>query len=99
MKKSYSKDGKTCRVTFRLPADACQETDGICVAGEWNGWDALAHSMKKAKDGSFSLTLPLPANAEYQFRYVADGWLWQNDPQADGYVANGLGEENGLVVT
>ncbi len=98
MKKQYSRDKSTCKVTFRLPAEACKGVAGVCVAGDWNGWKAEANSMKKGKDGSFSLTLALPAGAEYQFRYVADGTWWQNDPEADRYVGNGLGEENSVVI-
>lgn len=54
--------------------------------------------MKRLKDGSFSATLFLKPNAEYEFRLLLDGLSWENDPQADKYVKNVYGGENSVVV-
>jgi 1,4-alpha-glucan branching enzyme len=50
---------------------------GACVAGTFNGWDTIAHPMRKLEGGWWSTMLHLPPG-EYQFRYIADG-QWYTD--------------------
>jgi 1,4-alpha-glucan branching enzyme len=95
IKKSYSKSGHTCRVTFRLPAEVNAETAGL--AAEFNDWNAEANPMNRLKDGSFSLSLSLPTGQSYRFRYLLDGERWENDWQADAYVPNVYGSEDSVV--
>jgi len=95
LKKSYSKTGNYCRVTFKLPAEVGAETATLC--GDFNEWDVTAHPMKKLKDGSFSVTLSVPAGQTYSFRYLLDGDRWENDWEPDGYQPNEHGEDNSLV--
>ena len=54
--------------------------------------------MKRLKNGSFTTTLVLRRNKEYQFRYLLDGLQWENDWKADKYVTNRYGSENSVVV-
>jgi 1,4-alpha-glucan branching enzyme len=96
MKKTYTKTGNTCRVTFSLPAAVGAETAAVC--GEFNGWDQEKHPMKRRKNGSFSTTLSLPAGVEYRFRYLVDGEKWENDWEADKYLPNDFGSEDSVVV-
>ncbi len=96
LKKSYTKTGRKCRVTFKLPAGVQAETAALC--GEFNAWDATATPMKRLKDGSFSATVFLPANQTYRFRYLLDGERWENDWQADEYVPNQYGSDDSVVV-
>ncbi len=97
LKKNYSKTGNVCRVTFKLPADVGAETAALC--GEFNDWDHSANPMKRLKDGSFSVTMSLEPDHSYRFRYWLDGTRWENDWQADAYVANEYGSEDSLVIT
>jgi hypothetical protein len=53
--------------------------------------------MTRRKDGSFSLTLSLPAGQQYRYRYLLNGDRWENDPAADGYVPNHYGSDDSLV--
>ncbi len=53
--------------------------------------------MKKLKDGSFSLTISLDAGQSYRFRYLLDNERWENDWDADAYVANQYGAEDSLL--
>ena len=62
LKKSYSKTGNICRVTFKLPAEVGAET--AVLLGEFNEWDAESNQMRKLKDGSFSATVSLPAGRD-----------------------------------
>ncbi len=95
LKKSYSKTGQFCRVTFQLPPELQVETAALC--GEFNEWDPESHPMKRRKDGKFSTTLSLKAGQEYRFKYVLDGNHWENDSSADGYVPNGFSSEDSLL--
>ena len=95
IKKSYSKTRKFCRVTFKLAPEG--EAGEASLCGEFNGWDPSANKMKKLKDGSFSATLSLEADKSYRFRYLIDGETWENDAEADEYVANDFGTEDAVV--
>lgn len=95
IRKSYSKTGRSCRVTFDLPPDANATTASL--RGEFNEWKAAAHPMKRRKDGRFSTSITLKAGRTYRFRYFLDGERWENDEGADGYVPNRFGTEDSLV--
>ena len=96
MKKSYTKTGKSCRVTFSLPAEVGAESVALC--GEFNAWDKEKHPLKRRKDGSFSTTISLKLGAAYRFRYWVDGERWENDWAADKYLPNEFGSEDSVVV-
>jgi len=95
MKKSYTKTGRSCRVTFELPPQVDANTMALC--GEFNEWDAAKHPMKRRKDGSFSTTISLKPGNEYRFRYLVDGERWENDWEADRYVSNEFGTEDSVI--
>ncbi|MBD3305879.1 glycoside hydrolase [candidate division KSB3 bacterium] len=95
LKKSYSKTGNYCRVTFKLPAEFGANTASLC--GEFNQWDTQAHPMRRLKDDSFSVTVSLPAHQSYRFRYFLDNERWVNDPAANAYVPNEYGSEDSVV--
>ncbi len=95
LKKSYSKTGAACRVTFKYNNE--EKAQSAVLAGEFNGWSLQETPMKKLKDGSFSATLSLPAGQSYRFRYVLDGGVWVNDTDADGYAPNEYGEANSVI--
>ena len=95
LKKSYTKTGNICRVTFKLPAEVEAQTAALC--GDFNDWDPAAHPMKKLKDGSFSTTVSLQPERSYRFRYWLDDARWENDWQADAYLPNDFGSEDSIV--
>lgn len=95
LKKSYSKTGRSCRVTFALPQEAVATTAALC--GEFNQWSPTANLMKPRKDGRFSTTVQLETGRSYRFRYLLDGDRWENDWEADAYVPNDFGTEDSLV--
>lgn len=95
MKRTYSPTRRACRVTFELQPEAQATTAAVC--GEFNAWDPTAHPMKRRKDGTFSVTLSLPAGHEYRFRYLLDGTHWTNDVHADTYVSNPFGSEDSVL--
>ena len=100
LKKSFSKDGKKCTVTFSVPAEAANNVSKINLAGDFNSWSSTDTPMKKAKDGSFSVKVELDTDCEYQFRYLLDGTKWENDWKADKYIpAPYSNADNSVVVT
>jgi len=97
IKKQYVKGKHECNVTFRLPRGAAGDASAVTVVGDFNGWDMAATPMKKLKDGSFSVTVKLPADKEYRFKYLIDGTRWENDWHADRYVPNAFSGEDSVV--
>lgn len=95
--KKYSTDGKTCELTFTLPADPNSES--ICLCGEFNNWDMSTEPLKKDKDGNLSATVILEASKEYKFRYCIDNSHWENDPDADSQVPNPFGSNDSVIKT
>ena len=95
LKKSYSKTGRYCRVTFELPADVQAKSASLC--GEFNEWDPLKNQMTRRKDGRFSTTISLEAGKAYRFKYILDGEHWENDSNADEYVTNCFSTEDSLI--
>ncbi len=97
LKKSYSKTGRACRVTFKIPVDSAPEADSAAVLGDWNDWSPESHRLVRRKDGSFSTTVSLEAGKRYRFRYLIGENDWANDDQADELVANRYGGLDGIV--
>lgn len=99
MKKRYLKSKPVCKVTFELPKDAATSANKVNIVGEFNEWDSESTPMKRRKDGSFTITLDLATEREYQYRYLINGKKWENDWNADQYVPTPYGDgENSVVV-
>ncbi len=98
IEKQYIKSRPACKVTFRLPKEAAPEAQSVTIVGEFNNWDTTETPMKKLKNGDFTVTLELPHNREYKFRYLIDGNHWENDWCADKYIPNAYGCDDSVVV-
>lgn len=99
LKKQYLKTKPVCKVTFRLPGELGKDADSAYLVGDFNNWDTQKTRMKKLKNGAFTVTLDLPINKEYQFRYFINQNKWENDWEADKYVPSGISSsENSVVV-
>ncbi|MGD9930967.1 MAG: isoamylase early set domain-containing protein [Mangrovibacterium sp.] len=98
IKKQYLKTNGTCKVTFKLKEDI-GNVERVQIPGEFNNWDLNCEPMKKLKSGGFSQTLNLETGKSYQFRYLINGSVWENEPEADQFVPNGIspGEENSVI--
>ena len=95
-RKTYSKKGSSCRVTFELPSDGNIKNVSLC--GEFNDWNPRIQPMKRRKDGRFSTTLSLKSGQDYRFKYLLDRQRWENDWNAEKYVPTGVSlEENSVV--
>lgn len=98
IKKKPLKTKPVCKVTFKVPKSIANGAKHIFVTGDFNDWDRGAHPMKTLKSGDFTTTVNLQNGREYQFRYLIDGDKWENDPEADKYVTNPLGNATNSVV-
>ena len=97
-KKQYLKSKPVCKVTFKISKEEAKAADTVSLVGEFNQWDTGAAPMKKLKNGSFSATLELAKDKDYQFRYLLDDKAWENDWQADSYVPCAVSlEENSVI--
>lgn len=85
----------TVLVTFELSAGAGASSSHLC--GEFNDWSTTAQPMSPCDDGGFSTTIPLQAGCRYRYRYFVDGVRWENDWEADDYVANDFGGDDSVA--
>ena len=100
LKKTFSNDKKKRTGTVTVSAEAAQGAKKINIAGDFNSWSSTDTPLKQGKDGSFSVKLELDADKEYQFRYLLDGYKWENDWKADKYIpAPYSNADNSVVVT
>jgi 1,4-alpha-glucan branching enzyme len=98
IRKMYVKNRDVCKVTFSLPGDIAKTAISACIVGDFNGWEVGATPMKKSKDGSFSATMNLSCGSEYQFRYLLDEEIWENDCSADKYTYSQYGGADNSVI-
>lgn len=95
LKKTPTRSGRACRVTFTLPTEVEAKKAHLC--GDFNGWERPGRPMIRRKDGRFSTTLTLKTGREYRFRYLLDGERWENDWVADNYLPNPFGGEDSVL--
>jgi hypothetical protein len=95
--KKYLKGGSVCSVTFVLPKDAAPDAGSVCILGDFNNWSPDAHALVKREEGDFAIVLELEPGRAYRFRYVIDGWKYENDWFADRYEPNPYGGEDSVV--
>ena len=93
-KKPVKKSDKTS-VVFEI--GGLDDATNVAVVGEFNGWEPERNPMKRRKDGAWSVTIRLPKNQRYEFRYVVDGDRWICDEEADALVPNPFGGHNSVV--
>lgn len=96
LQKKFLKTKDECEVTFEFNAEGANE---VALVGEFSNWQSVA--MKRVgKEGSlFRAKAKLAKGGQYQFRYLVDGEIWQNDEAADAYWRNEHGSDNSVVFT
>ena len=75
MLKTSSSRADELVLTFVQPAD----TPPMSVVGTFNGWDPLAHPLRRRSNGTRSVRVTVPAAGRIEFRYLADGGVWSVD--------------------
>ena len=99
IQKKFLKTKPVCKVTFIMPKEAVESAEKVHLVGDFNNWEKQAMPLKKLKTGIFKITVDLPRDREYQFRYIVDNTKWENDWEADKYVPSPYGDaENSVVI-
>ena len=99
IKKQFLKTRPICKVTFRLSKEEVNNAKSVKIVGNFNEWSKTKTPMKQLKNGSFTITLDLEQNTEYQFRYLIDKQAWINDMEADKFVPSGFSGSQNFVVS
>jgi 1,4-alpha-glucan branching enzyme len=97
IEKKFLKAKPVCKVKFSLSGDQYKSASSILLVGNFNNWQLGETPLKMAKTGVWSVSLDLETGKEYQFRYLIDGTIWENEPEADKHVPSGLGSENSVI--
>jgi hypothetical protein len=76
-KNTKRKDSKV-RVRFTMPAmDGCS---CLYLVGRFYEWNESVYCMQRMDDGTWSLTLELESDREFQYPFRTDDGTWLNDP-------------------
>jgi hypothetical protein len=94
MKKRFFKTKDEVEVTFETEGD---EFEGVSLYSDHNAWEPIP--MKRMRTGGWKVALRLPPDRDVQFRYLASGDRWMNDPSADSEWGNEYGTANSVVST
>lgn len=86
---SKGRRSATFRFSFRSPGGVKE----VLVAGSFNQWKPV--TMRKQKNGSFAVTLAIPAGT-YEYKFIVDGH-WMTDPDNASYVPNPYGTVNSVA--
>ena len=97
LEKKFLKTKPVCKVKFSLADDAVALASTVALVGDFNDWSPITTPLKKSRTGGWSISLDFETGRSYQFRYLVNGESWLNEPQADGYVANGFGTDNAVL--
>jgi 1,4-alpha-glucan branching enzyme len=98
IQKRFLKSKPICKVTFTMPKEAIREAKRVHIVGDFNDWKRKATPMKKLKSGSYKIVVDLPCGREYQYRYLIDGKIWENDWAADRYAPSPFYDADNSVV-
>lgn len=86
-----SKGRSNGTVRFSFIQDGARK---VQVAGDFNNWDP--QSLRKQKDGTFTLNLEL-APGTYEYKFIIDG-TWTVDPDNSAWALNPYGTLNSVAV-
>lgn len=90
--KTYQEGKNLCTVSFYVKREDAQKVE---LVGEWNNWEP--EPMKRKKDGTFWISKKLRSGRSYRFKYLIDGHVWENEPEADQMVPNPFGTTDSLI--
>ena len=83
------------KVTFALPTS--EPDQPVSVLGDFNGWDPMAHPLKKRSNGTRSATIEVSPGQALRFKYLAADGTWFCDPDTDT-VGNDFHTVDSLLV-
>jgi len=99
LKKKFLKSKPICKVTFSLPLAAADGAKQVKLVGDFNNWKWKKGIPMKKINGQLQTTVELEKDKQYQFRYLMDNQIWENDWAADDYEQSPYGTTNSVVTT
>lgn len=97
LKKNFSKNKPVAKVQFTLPVEATKGGKDVRVLGDFNDWSWENGYKMELRKSEYVVEVELPVGKEYQFRYLIDNHIWENDWQADAYVPTAFGAYNSVL--
>ncbi|MGS0685876.1 isoamylase early set domain-containing protein [Nakamurella sp. GG22] len=77
----------TAKIQFVLPDDI---HDGpVSAVGTFNDWKPGVHRLVRRSNGTRSVTVEVPRGTEVSFRYLGNGGVWFDDPEAEVITSEG----------
>ena len=80
-------DGTRTKIQFVIPDDVHEGP--VSAVGNFNNWKPGAHKLVKRRNGTRSVSVAVPAGETISFRYLGEGGVWFDDPDADVITAEG----------
>lgn len=80
-------------VTFGLTAKGVSH---VAVVGDFNDWNPSATPLRRAADGTWHASVPLPPG-RHAYAFVLDGTTWIADPEAPLAEASDFGQPTSVL--
>jgi hypothetical protein len=71
----------TAKIQFVLPDDI--HDGSVSAVGSFNDWKPGVHRLVRRSNGTRSVTVEVPRGTEVSFRYLGNGGVWFDDPDAE----------------
>ncbi len=81
------KNPTTTKIQFVRPDDI--HDGAVSAVGSFNEWRPGVHRLVKRSNGTRSVSVDVPKGEEIKFRYLGDGGVWFDDPDADAITHEG----------
>ena len=80
-------DPAAAKIQFVLPDDVHE--GAVSVVGSFNDWRPGVHRLVRRSNGTRSVSVAVPRGQEVRFRYLGNGGVWFDDPDADEITCDG----------
>ena len=80
-------DGTRTKIQFVIPDDA--HAGPVSAVGSFNNWKPGVHKLVKRSNGTRSVSVAVAAGETVAFRYLGDGGVWFDDPDAHAITPEG----------
>lgn len=98
VKKQFLKSKPVCKVTWKVAKKEIGNAEKVNLVGSFNNWNESETEFTKLKNGDYKLTLTLESGMNYEFRYLANGERWFDEPTADAFMDNKFSNEQNSVL-
>lgn len=80
-------NGSTTKVQFVLPDDVHEGP--VSAVGTFNDWKPGVHRLVRRSNGTRSVSVAVPRGEQIRFRYLGQGGVWFDDPDAADVTTEG----------